>query len=163
MTVASLEPVLCFALFSLAKIEMSHERRANPFVATDMNELTPGNVHAFLKRFQLKGGRLIRISIRPRRGEATTAELRLTALETTTSQPVRLRMTFTGVEEYRFQRRPSAPLVRLKEVQIGFFGTLAYVNLDAFPEEGPPKIMDFRASDCFLAGRIVSWEVVEKK
>lgn len=128
-----------------------------------MNELTPGNVHAFLKRFQLRGGRLIRISIRPRRGDATTAELRLAAVDTSTNQPVRLRMAFVGVEEYRFQRRPSAPLVRLKEVQIGFFGALTYVNLDAFPEEGPPKVMDFRASDCFLAGRAVSWELVEKK
>jgi hypothetical protein len=142
---------------------MSYERRANPLAATDMNELTAGNVHAFLKRFQLKGGRLIRISIRPRRGETTTAELRLTALDATTNEPVRLRLTFTGVEEYRFQRRPSAPLVCLKEVQVGFFGALTYLNLDAFPEEGPPKVMDFRASDCFLAGRIVSWELIEKK
>ena len=128
-----------------------------------MNELTPGNVHAFLKRFQLKGGRLIRISIRPRRGDATTAELRLTALDTTNNHTVRLRMSFMGVEEYRFQRRPSAPLVRLKEVQIGFFGALIYMNLDAYPEEGPPKVMDFRASDCFLAGSTVSWELIEKK
>lgn len=128
-----------------------------------MNELTPANVHAFLKRFQLQGGRLVRISIRPRRGEATSAELRLTALDTTTNRPVRLRMTFTGVEEYRFQRRPSAPLIRLKEVQIGFFGALTYLNLDAFPEDGPLKVMDFRASDCFVAGQVVSWELVEKK
>lgn len=128
-----------------------------------MNELTPGNVHAFLKRYQLKGGRLIRMQIRPRRQDATTAEIRLTARDATTNQAVRLRLSFEGVEEYRFQRRPSAPLIRLKEVQIGFFGALTYLNLDAFPEEGPPKVMDFRASDCFVGGRVLHWEVVEQK
>jgi hypothetical protein len=128
-----------------------------------MNELTPANVHAFLKRFQLRGGRLIRIQIRPRRGDATTAEIRVTALDTKVNRPVRLRIAFDGVEEYRFQRRPSAPLVRLREVQIGFFGALTYLNLDAFAQNGPPKVMDFRASDCFLAGQIGKWEILEKK
>ncbi len=128
-----------------------------------MNELTPGNVHAFLKRYQLRDGRLIRIQIRPRRRDATTAEIRLSALDVSTKQSVRLRIAFEGVEEYRFQRRPSAPLIRLKDVQIGFFGALTYLNLDAFPVDGPPKVMDFRASDCFLAGRVVNWEVIEKK
>jgi hypothetical protein len=131
-----------------------------------MNELTPANSHAFLKRFQLKGGRLVRIALRPRRGEGTTAELRLTARDASKNETVRLRLTFQGVEEYRFQRRPSAPLVRLKDVQIGFFGELTYLNLDAYLEDGPPKVIDFRASDCFVAGRTVHWEVVtpaEKK
>lgn len=128
-----------------------------------MNELTPGNVHAFLKRYRLNGGRLVRIQIRPRRGDATSAEIRLRVLDTTTDQPIGLRLSFEGVEEFRFQRRPSAPLIRLKDVQIGFFGALTYLNLDAFAVDGPPKVMDFRASDCFLAGRVVCWDVIEKK
>ena len=128
-----------------------------------MNELTPANAHTFLKRFQLRGGRLIRIQLKPRRGEGTSGELRLTAKDATRNETVRLRLIFEGVEEYRFQRRPSAPLVRLKDVKIGFFGELTYLNLDAYPEDGPPKVIDFRASDCFLAGRTVKWEIVAPK
>jgi hypothetical protein len=37
------------------------------------------------------------------------------------------------------------------------------LNLDAFQQDGPPKVMDFRASDWFLAARFVRWEVIEKK
>jgi hypothetical protein len=129
----------------------------------DMNELTPANAHAFLKQFQFRGGWLRRFRVRNRSADTATGELRLTARDTTTNQPVRLRLRFEGVEEYRFQRRPGPGLVRLTEVQVGFFGNLVYINLDAFPEEGPPKVMDFRASDCFLAGRSVQWSVEERK
>jgi hypothetical protein len=127
-----------------------------------MNDLTPANVHAFLKRFQLRGGRLSRFTVR-NTSEATTAEVRLTVRDSETNSPVRLRLVFAGVEEYRFQRRPGPGLVRLKDVRVGFFGPLVYLNLDAFPEDGPPKVMDFRASDWFLAGRALQWEVVAKK
>ena len=90
------------------------------------------------------------------------AEFRLTVRETASGKPVRLRLIFEGVEEFRFQRRPGPGLVQVKDLQVGFFGALTYVNLDPFPEDGPPKVMDFRASDCFVAGRTVRWEVVEK-
>jgi len=128
-----------------------------------MNELTPANAHAFLKRFQFRGGWLRRFRVRNKSADAATGELRLTARDMTTNQPVRLRLQFDGVEEYRFQRRPGPGLVRLTEVQVGFFGNLVYINLDAFPEEGPPKVMDFRASDWFLAGRSVQWGFEERK
>jgi hypothetical protein len=128
-----------------------------------MNELSSGNAHAFLKRFQLRDGRLLRFQVRPRRKNATIAEIRLLVMDTTTNQPIRLRLEFENVEEYRFQRRPGSGTTRLNEVQVGFFGDLVYLNLDAFPVDGPPKVMDFRASDCFLAGRTLRWEVVEKK
>jgi hypothetical protein len=127
-----------------------------------MNDLTPANVHAFLKRFQLRGGRLSRFTVR-NTSEVTTAEVRLTVRDSETNHPVRLRLVFTGVEEYRFQRRPRPGLVRLKDVQIGFFGPLVYLNLDAFPEDGPPKVMDFRASDWFVAGQSLRWETVARK
>lgn len=134
-----------------------------PPAPTAMNELTTGTVHGFLKRYQLRGGRLLRFQVRPRPRDASTAEVRLTARDTQTNQPVRLRLVLTGVEEYRFQRRPGPWPLRLNEVQIGFFGPLVYLNLDAFADDGPPKVMDFRASDWFLAARTVTWEVVEKK
>jgi hypothetical protein len=127
-----------------------------------MNELTTGNAHQFLKRFRLRGARLRRFRVRNRSVDSATAEVRLTARETSSDKPLRLRLLFEGVEEFRFQRRPGPGLVRLKDVQVGFFGPLTFVNFDPFAEDGPPKVMDFRASDCFLAARTVSWEVIEK-
>ena len=126
-----------------------------------MNELTPGTAHQFLKRYQFRGARLRRFRVR-NAANAAAAEVRLAARATDTGRPVRLRLVFEGVEEFRFQRRPGPGLVRLKDVQVGFFGALTYVNFDPFAEDGPPKVMDFRASDCFVAGRTVRWEVVEK-
>jgi hypothetical protein len=128
-----------------------------------MNELTPSTAHAFLRRFQLRGGRLTRFRLQKPTADGATAEVRLAARDTETNRRVRLRLEFDGVEEYRFQRRPGPARDRLNEVQLGFFGNLVYLNLDAFPEDGPPKVMDFRASDCFLAGRTARWEVVEKR
>jgi hypothetical protein len=127
-----------------------------------MNDLTTGNVHQFQKRFQFRGARLRRFRVR-NAAKASTAEVRLTVRDATTDKPVRLRLTFEGVEEFRFQRRPGPGLVRLTGLQVGFFGALTYVNFDPFAEDGPPKVMDFRASDCFVAARTVRWEVVEKK
>lgn len=127
-----------------------------------MNELNTGTAHQFLKRYQFRGARLRAFRVR-NRGDAATAEVRLTARAADTGQPVRLRLTFAGVEEFRFQRRPGPGLVKLKDIQIGFFGALTYVNFDPFAEDGPPKVMDFRASDSFVAGRTVRWEVIEPK
>jgi hypothetical protein len=127
-----------------------------------MNELTPSNAHAFLRRYQLRGGRLTRFRVHKPTADGATAEVQVAARDTETNQRVRLRLVFDGVEEYRFQRRPGPARDRLNDVQVGFFGPLVYLNLDAFPEDGPPKVMDFRASDCFLAGRTARWEVVEK-
>jgi hypothetical protein len=126
-----------------------------------MNDLTPTNLHAFLKRFQFRGGRLRAFRIRTG-SESTTASVRLFVRDAQTNKPVRLRLVFDGVEEYRFQRRPGTAPPRLTEVRFGFFGNLTYLNLDAFPEDGPPKVMDFRVSDCFLAGRGVRWEILRR-
>jgi hypothetical protein len=127
-----------------------------------MNELTPASAHQFLKRFKLRGGRLTRFRVGRPIADGATAEVRLVARDTETGQRVRLRLVFDGIEEYRFQRRPGPGLERLRDVQVGFFGSLVYLNLDAFPEDGPPKVMDFRASDCFLAARTLRWGTVEK-
>jgi hypothetical protein len=128
-----------------------------------MNDLTTGNVHHFLKRYQFRGSQFRRFRVRNRSADAATAELRLTVRAADANKLVRLRLVFEGVEEFRFQRRPGPGLVRLKGVQVGFFGALTYVNLDPFAEDGPPKVMDFRASDCFVAGRTVRWEEVAPK
>ena len=96
-----------------------------------MNELTSSNSHAFLKRFQLQGGRLRAFRVRTG-AQSTAAELRLIVRDAQANGPVRLRMLFDGVEEYRFQRRPGTSPRRLTEVQFGFFGDLTYLNLDLF-------------------------------
>ena len=127
-----------------------------------MNELTSGTAHQFLKRFQFRGARLRAFRVRNSAG-AATAEVRLTARAGDSGNLVRLRLVFDGVEEFRFQRRPGPGLVTLKDIQVGFFGALTYVNFDPFAEDGPPKVMDFRASDSFVAGRTVRWEVIEPK
>jgi hypothetical protein len=129
---------------------------------TDMNELTTGTAHQFLKRFQFGGARLRAFRVR-NTPDSATAEVRLTVRAADTGQPVRLRLLFAGVEEFRFQRRPGPGLVKLKDIQVGFFGALTYVNFDPFAEDGPPKVMDFRASDSFVAGRTVRWEVIEPR
>jgi hypothetical protein len=126
-----------------------------------MNELTTGTAHQFLKRFAFRGARLRQFRVR-NTGDSSIAEVRLT-VRPEDGKPIRLRMIFDGVEEFRFQRRPGPGLVRVKDLQVGFFGALTYVNFDPFTEEGPPKVMDFRASDCFVAARSVRWEVVEPK
>jgi hypothetical protein len=128
-----------------------------------MNELTPSNVYSFLKRFALKGATLRRFQIQQRSARSSSATLLLSATDATKQAKVRLKLTFEGVEEFRFQRRPGPPLLKLKDVQIGFFGPLTFLNLDAFIEDGPPKLMDFRASDWFIGGLRLYWEVVEKK
>lgn len=128
-----------------------------------MNELTHANAHAFQRRFRLKGGRLLRFRIKTRSDGWASAAIRLTAFDAQSGKPIRLQLRFANVEEYRFQRRPSSVKHRLGDVQFGFFGDLIYLNLDAFTDDGPPKVMDFRASDWFIAGRTVHWQVVEKK
>jgi hypothetical protein len=127
-----------------------------------MNELIPANVHQFLKRYPFRGARLRRFRVNNVSSRATSAEVRLTIRASDTAAPVRLLFQFDGVEEFRFQRRPGPGLVHIKDIQIGFFGSLTYVNFDPFAEDGPPKVMDFRASDSFIAARSVRWIVVEK-
>src|SRR5688572_29380207 len=77
----------------------------------DMNELTTGTAHQFLKRFQFGGARLRAFRVRNTAG-AATAEVRLTVRAADTGRPVRLRLTFAWVEEFRFQRRPGPGLVK---------------------------------------------------
>lgn len=128
---------------------------------TDMNELTPAGVHQLFKRHPLRGARLRRFRVRNSAGGATSAEVRLTVRPADNGLPTRLRLVFDGVEEFRFQRRPGPGLIRLKDVQVGFFGALTYVNFDPFAVDGPPKVMDFRASDSFVAARTVRWEAID--
>jgi hypothetical protein len=126
-----------------------------------MNRIFPTDLAAFARKYRFTGGRLRRVKLtHGPRGELT-AELRL-SVRTTADVPVRLRLKLTGVQEYRFQKRPGAAGGRVPEARFGHFGDAVFVNLDAWglqPGE-VPKVHDFRGSDAYIAGRDLFWEEV---
>ncbi|MCE9531192.1 MAG: hypothetical protein K8T89_08725 [Planctomycetes bacterium] len=125
-----------------------------------MNQLLPSQIPAFMKRFRFQGGALHRFRIANLSVRQAKAEVIVRIREGANDQRVRLRLVFDGVEEYRFQRRPGPALVRLKEVHLAAFNGVIYLNLDPFADDTPPAVIDFRASDAFLAARSVSWEIL---
>jgi hypothetical protein len=127
-----------------------------------MTELTQQSMFTLRKRFLFRGGSVRRWLVREVKGQ-TIGVLVLTAYDQQAKKKVRLKFTMHRVEEYRLQRRPGTKPLRLTDVQFGFFGAFVYFNLDAFPEDGPPKVMDFRASDCFIAGMSLWWEEVASR
>jgi hypothetical protein len=127
-----------------------------------MNVLVPANAPAFLKRFQFTGAAVLRFGLRNRSTKSTGASLILKILDGSTNRKVKLRMDFVGVDEYRLQRRPGSTLIVLKHVNFGEFEGLTYFNFDGFPDDGPPKVMDFRASDFFVGASRIEWSIVEK-
>ncbi len=128
-----------------------------------METLPPSQIVSFLKRFRFHGGSLRQVRILNRTPREAVAALVVSVLDTESNQRVRLRLQFEGVEEYRFQRRPGLGLVRLKDVRIGWFNGLMYLNLDAYAVDGPPALHDFRASDAFIGGRSLAWEIIPPK
>lgn len=125
-----------------------------------MEQLLPAQAAAFLKRFRFRGGTLRRFQVRNRSGNHGVGVLHVAVHDGTSDVRVRLRIVLDGVEEYRFQRRPGPGLVRLKEVRLGCFNGLFYLNLDAFADGERPALIDFRASDAFIAARSFAWEIV---
>ena len=131
-------------------------------IHSHMDRLQPSQIASFLKRFHFLHGLLRRFGVRNHRS-TTRGELVLSVPEGDAARRVRLRLVFDGVEEFRFQRRPGPGLVRLRQVRLGYFNGLFYLNLDAFADDGAPQLMDFRASDAYIAGRELAWEIVAPK
>jgi hypothetical protein len=127
-----------------------------------MTSLSPFQTAQFMKRFRFQKGTLRRFRVRNHSGQRSSGEIVVTVGEGD-NRRVRLRLVFDGVEEYRFQRRPGPGLRRLQEVRLGVFNDLFYLNLDAFADDGPPALHDFRASDAFIAGRSLCWEIIAPK
>jgi hypothetical protein len=135
-----------------------------------MNRLYPSDVASFLRKYRFAGGRLRRVRLRHGRGDRLAVELVLTVRTAlrelgTEPRPVHLRLRLTGVEEFRFQKRPTAPTGKIPDARIGYFGDMYFVNLDAWglqPGE-TPKLHDYRASDTYAAGRELWWEEIEPK
>ena len=126
-----------------------------------MNQIQPTQIMQFLKRFQFQGGSLRRLRIRNKSRQNCSGEV-IVSIREANNNKVRLRIVLDGVEEYRFQRRPGPGLFRLKEVRLGIFDGLIYFNIDAYNDE-VPALHDFRASDAFLAGRSMAWEIIPPK
>ena len=135
-----------------------------------MNRLYPSDLAGFARKYRFAGGKLRRVKLLYRGPEALTAELVLAVRPATRDlgadeAPVRLRLRLVGVEEFRFQKRPSAAGGKVAEARFGYFGDMYFVNLDAWglgPGEAP-KLHDFRGSDTYLAGRELYWEEVPPK
>jgi hypothetical protein len=128
-----------------------------------MDQLQPAQIAQFTKRFQFRGGTLLRFQIRNRPKGQSDGLIVVSARDESAGSRVRLRLRLEGVEEFRFQRRPGPGLVRLKEVRLGYFNGLLYINLDAFAVDGPAALIDFRASDAFAAARRITWDAVPPK
>jgi hypothetical protein len=128
-----------------------------------MNTIQPAQIAQFMKRFRFRGGALRRFRIRNHSAQHASGEVLLILRTADSGERVRLRLLFDGVEEFRFQRRPGPGLFRLKEVRLGYFGGLFFLNFDAFSSDEAPTLIDFRASDAFIAARTISWEIVPAK
>jgi hypothetical protein len=131
--------------------------------ASLMERLEPNQIGAFLKRFHHLKGRLRRFRVQNRSAQEARGELVLGVHEGDERKPMRLKLALEAVEEFRFQRRPGPGLVRLREVRLGAFNGLFFLNLDAYADEGAPQLIDFRASDAYIAARSVLWEIVLPK
>lgn len=128
-----------------------------------MHELTPSNTIAFLRRFRLKGGVIRRFTLQNSAADSVSVKLLLTVTDTSTHDKVKLAVVIREVEEYRFQKRPATNVFAIREVRIGTFDGITFLNLDADPADPAPKPMDYRISDCFVAGGRISWEVIDPK
>lgn len=130
-----------------------------------MEELHPGDLAGFLRRFAFKGGRVRRMSLGHRHGKLC---LRL-VLRVRDSQglgmydepkPARLVLELRPIEEMRLQKRPVGQIGRLRGVRVGRFQGRFYVDLDPLLLEAGETagIHDFRASDCYFAADSLYWQ-----
>lgn len=126
-----------------------------------MQELTPANTLAFLKRFRLDGSIIRRFTLRNLAEDRVAAKLLLTVFDTSANAKVKLAIQIQDVEEYRFQKRPGTQVFQVRTARIAKFDGITFLNLDAEPDDPAPKVMDFRISDCFIAGAKVAWKIVE--
>ena len=135
-----------------------------------MKQLQAADLAAFARRYRFAGGRLRAVKLRYGKANDFAAEFILTARATVKDlgmEPalIKLRFRLEGVEEFRFQKRPSVKAGSVSEARLGYFNGLYYVNLDAWglAPGDLPKLHDYRASDTYLAGSELYWEEVKPK
>jgi hypothetical protein len=125
-----------------------------------MNRITPNDLPAFLRKFRLAGGRVRRVRVLYPKPREVAVEIHLTLFEAvknlgTEPRRTHLVLRVEGVEEFRFQMRPSQPRAKIADARIGHLNGLFFVNLDAWGLESgeQPKLHDFRASEAYVGGR----------
>lgn len=124
-----------------------------------MPRMKPNETGAFLHKYQLK--KLLRWSVTSRAGRNLEGTLILKAKKG--SEIVRLKMVFQRLEEFRLQKRPNTLTIPLTLVRLEHLQDLFFLNLDAYDDDGNPKVMDFRASDLYLAGQELEYEELPPK
>ena len=128
-----------------------------------MKKLDTSMLTQFARGYRFAGARLRRVRVLAD-GDGLAVEFGLTVMPAikdlgTEPTPVRLKLRLDGVEEFRFQKRSNSRVGRVPDVKFGYFDGLVFVNLDAWglqPGE-VPGVHDYRASDAFAAGKVLSW------
>lgn len=124
-----------------------------------MTRVSPAELPNFWRRYQFAGGSLRSIGlIKKARSEwVLQLTLRITSGQ---QKPVRLRLQFVGVEEYRWAKRSATPIGRIQQARCSYLSDLFFLTLDAWNlEKGElPKVHDFRASDAYVAARELWYE-----
>ena len=134
-----------------------------------MTRLHSSDLVQFARKYRFVGGKLKRYRVGYRRGVGTLEAVLLVRPATrdlgATPKPVKLKLEITGVEEYRFQKRPTTAAGKMSDLKLGYFNGLYYINFDAWglPAGEVPGIHDFRASDAFVAGNDLFWEEIPRK
>ncbi len=134
-----------------------------------MNRLHSSEIAQFARKYRFVGGRVKKLRLTNSRGVAALEATLLVRPATrdlgAAPKPVKLKLRVTGVEEYRFQKRPTLPAGKMSDLKIGYFNGLYYVNFDAWglPAGEVPGLHDYRASDAFVGGGDLFWEEVASK
>ena len=125
-----------------------------------MNRITPNDLPIFLRKYRLPTGRIRRVRVLYPKPREVVVEFHLSVMEAmkelgTEPRRVHLVLRVEGVEEFRFQMRPSQPRAKITDARIGYLNGLFFVNLDAWGLEAgeQPKLHDYRASEVYAGGR----------
>ena len=133
-----------------------------------MIRLHSSDLVQFARKYRFVGGKLKRLRLTNRKGMATVEAVLIVRPATrdlgAAPAPVKLKLEIAGVEEYRFQKRPTVAAGKMSDLKLGYFNGFYFLNFDAWglPAGEVPGIHDFRASDAYAAGNDLFWEEVPK-
>jgi hypothetical protein len=134
-----------------------------------MTTLYPTDIPEFLRKYRFANARVRRFRVASAASGETTIDVVLIARKAMAdlnrpAERVVISLTFRGVEEYRFQKRPGGDGRLKTDCRFGTFEGLVYVDFDAYPmgRGDVPKLHDFRASDLFAGCRDLRYTVREK-
>ncbi len=137
---------------------------------SELHRLQPHEAAKFLRSYRFVGGKLRAVKVRHSGSRVVAVEFRTRVREAITElgkdpRNVTLRLQLDGVEEFRFQMRPSQPKAKITDARIGYHNGLFFVTFDSVGLEPSEvaQVFDFRASEVYAAGRELFWAVVEPK